>query len=116
MRSTVVCTVVLVLFLAVYRSPSSKASAEFHAGQVFRDCPDCPEMVVIPAGSFLMGAPANEPGRDAIEGPQRRVKIAQFAAGKFDITRAQWKVFAGDTKRKTVSGCAWAPADQNLNP
>jgi formylglycine-generating enzyme required for sulfatase activity len=116
MRSTLVCAIVFILFFAAYRSPNLKASTEFRAGQVFRDCPDCPEMVVIPAGGFLMGSPAKEPGRDAIEGPQHRVKIAQFAAGKFDITQGQWKVFVADTKRKVVSGCAWAPSDQDLNP
>jgi len=45
-------------------------------------------MVVIPAGDFTMGSPANEPGRYDPEGPQRNVSIRQFAAGKFDVTRA----------------------------
>ena len=44
-------------------------------GDVFKDCPDCPEMVVIPAGSFIMGSPASEPKRDKDEGPQHRVII-----------------------------------------
>jgi len=39
-------------------------------GQTFRDCAECPEMVVIPSGSFTMGSPASEPGRFDIEGPQ----------------------------------------------
>ena len=34
------------------------------AGTVFRDCPECPEMVVVPAGEFKMGSPPDEPGRD----------------------------------------------------
>ena len=32
-------------------------------GRMFRDCPECPEMIVIPAGSFLMGSPDDEEGR-----------------------------------------------------
>ena len=32
-------------------------------GRAFRDCPECPEMVVVPAGSFLMGSPHDEEGR-----------------------------------------------------
>ncbi len=28
---------------------------------IFKDCPDCPEMVVVPAGSFVMGSPDSEP-------------------------------------------------------
>ena len=39
----------------------------------FRECPDCPEMVAIPAGKFLMGSPAHEPGRFDSEGPQHVV-------------------------------------------
>ncbi len=35
---------------------------DLKAGQIFKDCKDCPEMVVIPTGSFMMGSPDNEPG------------------------------------------------------
>jgi len=76
-------------------------------GQTFRDCAECPEMVVIPAGSFTMGSPANEPGRYDREGPQRQVSIRQFAAGKFDVTRGQWADFVSATNRETPRGCAW---------
>ncbi|HEX3120273.1 MAG TPA: SUMF1/EgtB/PvdO family nonheme iron enzyme, partial [Candidatus Acidoferrum sp.] len=111
MRSILLCSAALTLLFI------SHAFADaFHPGQVFRDCPDCPEMVVIPGGNFLMGAPLDEPGRDDIEGPQRRVTIAQFAAGKYDVTRAQWKAFAKDTNRKAAGGCAWTPSNQDLNP
>ena len=73
-------------------------------GQVFRDCPDCPEMVVMPAGSFMMGSPASEEGRSENEGPQHTVTIAQpFAVGKFEVTFAEWDacVGAGGCKHKT---------------
>jgi formylglycine-generating enzyme required for sulfatase activity len=57
----------------------------------FRDCAKCPEMVVIPAGSFTMGSPESEPDRSAEEGPQRVVTIARpFAVGKFEVTFAEW--------------------------
>ena len=39
-------------------------------GEVFRDCEVCPEMVVVPPGSFMMGSPASEEGRWGDEGPQ----------------------------------------------
>src|ERR1700682_6348653 len=47
-------------------------------GQSFRDCADCPEMVVVPAGSFMMGSPDDEPGGffDG-ERPLRRVSVRQ---------------------------------------
>lgn len=59
-------------------------------GETFRDCVECPEMVVIPAGTFVMGSPASETGRRALEGPRRSVSIAAFAAGKFEVTWEEW--------------------------
>jgi formylglycine-generating enzyme required for sulfatase activity len=73
------------------------------AGSVFRDCPDCPEMVVVPAGSFMMGSNND----DASEKPVHKVTIAKpFAVGKFDVTFAEWDacVLAG--------GCTHKPEDQ----
>jgi formylglycine-generating enzyme required for sulfatase activity len=53
----------------------------------FRDCDDCPTMVVVPAGEFTMGAPAAELGGEA----PHRVRIeAPFAVSKFEITFAEW--------------------------
>ena len=60
-------------------------------GDMFRDCPECPEMVVVPAGSFTMGSPSSEKGRDDNEGPVHRVRIpAPFAVGKYEVTFAEW--------------------------
>lgn len=57
-------------------------------------------MVVVPAGSFEMGSPETEKGRDGTEGPRHTVTIAKaFAAGKFEVTRAQYAAFARATKR-----------------
>jgi len=56
----------------------------------FKDCADCPEMVVIPAGSFLMGSPPSELGRSSDEGPQRQVRVQSFALGKTEVTVAQY--------------------------
>jgi formylglycine-generating enzyme required for sulfatase activity len=65
------------------------------AGEVFKDCAECPEMVVIPAGRFLMGSPPSEAGRSADEGPQRWVDVARFAMGKFEVTQRQWEAVMG---------------------
>lgn len=60
-------------------------------GQAFRDCPDCPEMVVIPAGSFVMGSPPGEEGRFDEEGPQRTVRLSHpLAVGRFEVTFGEW--------------------------
>ncbi len=65
------------------------------SGESFEDCPDCPEMVIAPAGSFTMGSPKGEPQRSDDEGPQHRVTIPKpFAVGKFAVTFAEWDACA----------------------
>jgi formylglycine-generating enzyme required for sulfatase activity len=65
-------------------------------GESFKECAqDCPEMIVVPAGSFTMGSPETENGRDKDEGPQHRVTIAKpFAVSQFDVTFAEWDACA----------------------
>ena len=71
-----------------------KAQMRYAAGQSFRDCDECPELVVIPAGTFTMGSPVSEQRRQDDEGPLHRVTFAQpFALGKFEITREDWRRF-----------------------
>jgi formylglycine-generating enzyme required for sulfatase activity len=73
----------------------------------FKDCPECPEMVVVPAGEVMMGSRSNEEGRAGNEGPQHKVTIEkQFAVSKFETTFAEWGacVLAG--------GCKHTPNDQ----
>ena len=60
---------------------------------VFRDCPECPEMVVLPGGSYMMGSPGDEAGRGGDEGPRHRVTIPRpIAVGKYEVTFAEWDV------------------------
>ena len=75
------------------------SSRPLKAGDSFQDCPECPEMVVIPAGSYLMGSPPDEPGRDSeLEGPVREVKIAtSFAIGRYEVTVAEFGQFVQET-------------------
>jgi formylglycine-generating enzyme required for sulfatase activity len=76
------------------------------AGTEFRDMPDAPLLVVVPAGGFLMGSPSSEVGRDKIEGPQRRVRIgAPLAVGRFPVTFKEWDLFSERTRS------AYRPAD-----
>lgn len=69
--------------------PADPAGTPDLAG--FRECPECPEMVAIPAGSFLMGSPETEPDRLDQEGPQRRVTVPRFAIAKTETT---WAAYA----------------------
>jgi formylglycine-generating enzyme required for sulfatase activity len=47
-------------------------------------------MVALPGGTFLMGSPEGEEGRDADEGPQHEVTIRSFAIGKYEVTFEEW--------------------------
>lgn len=83
----------------------SKTTHIPRAGEIFRDCPLCPEMVVIPSGSFEMGSPNSEAGRAKDEGPVHRVNVAIFALGKTEITRGQFAAFVDKTNYRTGDKC-----------
>src|SRR5271168_1908492 len=84
-------------------------------GTVFRDCPACPEMVVLPAGSFNMGSSPEEKswaashgsslGSVADEAPQHQVSMSSFALGKYDVTRGEYAAFARETGYPAGDGC-----------
>ena len=77
--------------LAALKAERARLARLWPAGKQFRDCADCPQMVVIPAGSFTMGSPPNERRRSHNEGPQHRVTIPRpFAVGRYEVTFAQW--------------------------
>ena len=84
-------------------------------GDVFRDCPSCPEMVVIPAGEFLMGSPASEEGRWDDEGPQHRVAVSSFALGRYEVTRSEYAAFVTATGRDVRGGCWVLGVEDNEN-
>jgi formylglycine-generating enzyme required for sulfatase activity len=72
----------------------------------FRDCEDCPEMVVVPAGHFVMGSPENEAEREELEGPQHEVTLAApFAVGRYHVTRDQYARFVAATGYQGGSAC-----------
>jgi peptidoglycan hydrolase-like protein with peptidoglycan-binding domain len=63
-------------------------------GEVFRDCEDCPELVVVPSGATRLAS-----GRDV-------TIAAPFAVGRFEVTFAEWDICVSD------GGCAHRPGDQ----
>ena len=72
----------------------------------FQDCETCPEMVMLPAGDFLMGSPANELGHLDVEGPPRRVVIPKrIAIGKYEVTVDQMSVFMAETGMSVGTSC-----------
>ena len=94
---------------ALRRAPDPPASDPRPArrvGERFRDCPECPELVVVPAGSFTMGSPSWEEGRFEDEGPQRRVTIpSSLAVGVYEVTRGEFGRFVSATGHTTGTSC-----------
>ena len=88
----------------------SETATDRAAGDSFADCDICPEMVVIPAGEFMMGSPETEKPRRKSEGPQHRVTIsAPFAMGKYEVTYGEYAKFVEATGHKSGQSCVvWA--------
>ena len=79
---------------------------------VFRDCPECPEMVVVPQGSFTMGSPASEKDRTDAEGPAHSANIGRrFAVGVYEVTRSEFGHFVSATGHRTKEPC-WSHDDR----
>lgn len=93
----------------------SKTTQSQPSAAVFRDCPDCPEMMVIPAGKFTMGSSAEEKSWAASHGgsneavadeaPQHVVSLRSFALGKYDVTRGEYAAFVRETGHPAGDGC-----------
>lgn len=78
------------------------------AGAIFQDCQQCPSMIVVPSGKFLMGVPVGEEGSDKKETPQHKVTIQKpFAVGRYEVTYDQWQACLNE------NGCMkYEPYDQ----
>ncbi len=102
----------LVLALAIVGMVAWPAGVQAQP-TTFRDCANCPEMVVIPAGSFAMGAPPGEEEREGVpetfrgfSAPQLRVTIGRsFSMGKYEVTRGEYAAFVQATNRATGDSC-----------
>jgi len=89
---------------------SAAAERALVPGATFRECAeDCPEMVVLPAGEFVMGSQPGEAGYDPDEGPAHKVVFARpFAVSKFEVTFDEWDacVAYGDCDPR-ISDSGW---------
>lgn len=88
-------------------------------GEAFTECEGCPEMVVVPAGSFLMGSSKSEYGETGNEKPQHAVTLARnLAVGKFEVTVGQFVTFLNDSvqqKRFSETWVATTSEDTNAS-
>jgi formylglycine-generating enzyme required for sulfatase activity len=87
--------------------PVARLPTNVTAGEVFRDCDQCPEMVVVPAGSFVMGSPTSGKGFLNREAPQHKVTLPQaFAVGRYEVSFDEWDACVA------VGGCKQNPGDE----
>ena len=81
-------------------------SLTLRPGKTFRDCSECPLMVMVPAGAFWQGTADASAFAISIEKPRRRVTIDQpFAVGVHEITMAEWDACVAD------GACETRPTD-----
>ena len=80
-----------------------------------RDCADCPELVTLPAGRFVMGAAPDEEVLEQLAGefrgrsaPQRAVELARFSIGRFEVTRGQFRAFVAATGHRSAGCFVWS--------
>jgi formylglycine-generating enzyme required for sulfatase activity len=87
-------------YLALFATAALSVSgvrAQVQGEREFQECADCPAMVGIPGGSFLMGSPEQEPGRFDTEGPVHAVDVTAFALGKYPVTSKEFLIFLRET-------------------
>jgi formylglycine-generating enzyme required for sulfatase activity len=84
---------------------TTEAGRALKAKDSFKECAnDCSEMIIVPAGDFMMGSPKEEKGHYEDEGPRHKVIFAKpFAVSKFEVTFEQWDACVA------VGGCAQVP-------
>lgn len=107
--------------LAGVGAASGQTDLRVSPGAVLKDCAECPELVVIAPGTFIMGSTADETERGGVreqdrtrEQPPRQVTISTgFALGRFELTVGEWRAFIDETGRAPGDVCiTW---DQSEN-
>jgi formylglycine-generating enzyme required for sulfatase activity len=101
--------------LAADKTAAEKRVLPVAAGQLIKDCADCPEMVGIPAGSFDMGSTES-----ADEQPVRRVNVSAFLLGRTEVTQRQWIAVMGSNPSRfsscgldcPVEGISWEDSQE----
>ena len=95
-----------------YRSDEPEPTPQrFTVGSSIKDCAECPELVVVPAGGFTMGSSAQEQALanaagvpaeyTAREGPQHYVRVPSFAAGRYAVTKGEFAAFVRSSGYRT---------------
>jgi formylglycine-generating enzyme required for sulfatase activity len=112
-RSDLLQTFLAAILLSLIHITAASAQS-LKPGSSFRDCSNCPEMVVVPAGHAVLGSSPEDRARFDIPKPftdrevkQIDVRIAKpFAVAKYEVTRGMWAQYVHDARVKTEPGCA----------
>ena len=97
MRTKKILWMLSVALVSMLFNASVVAADKLEAGAKFSDCKECPEMIVLPAGEFMMGSDKVESGHTD-EKPQHTVKIKSFAVSRLETSFAQWDACVADGK------------------
>ena len=103
------------LSLAEARLAAAAKTPSLSPGTVFRDCDECPQMVVVPAGSYMMGSPSGEAEHFDDEGPVHRVTFDRpFAVGVYEVTFREWDscVAGGGCNGYRPADAGWSRGDR----
>ena len=94
--------------LRAHPLPTRPEGTDVENGTGFRDCPTCPEMLVVPAGNYRMGCvfSRNACWSDA-NLPTHDVDVASFALSKFEVTREQFAAFVAVSGYEVSGGCRY---------
>ena len=92
--------------LAAGDPPAGDRPARMVPGTEFRDCPTCPELVVVPSGRFRMGCVSGRDCRDA-EQPVHEVDVPLFALGVYEVTFEEYDRFVQATGHRRPTDRGW---------
>ena len=95
-------------------APPDPSGSTQPAGETFQDCPNCPQMVVIPAGTFRMGCLSNDDDCAEEEFPLHEVSIQSFALSEREVTFNEWDacVSAGGCNAYRPDDAGWGRGDR----
>lgn len=99
--------------VSVRLGTGAAACIEPGSGTAFKDCADCPAMVVVPAGTFTMGSPPDEAERQFNEDPLEVTIEKPFAVARYAVMRGEFAAFTRAVSYRTLEGC-WTRPDGKL--
>ncbi len=102
----------IALAIAFFVLTAAGTIAPAQAAETFRDCGECPLMVAVPVGSFMMGSTSEETDREGAppenvsdERPRHSVSVNSFSLGVAEVTRDQFDAFVRATGHQAGGPC-----------